>query len=176
VEVVIWRGASTIQVTNSGAKKLFIVDPGSSFSLLQPGVSPNRIRAASVTPIGVTGDELEVTGLQEAFFCNNRSYTHQFCVCFLPTEADGIIGMGFLALVNARLDLEKQELWMLKYRNPDSGPGEWRAWGASGKAKCVALTVFSTSNGDQSRHERQSKFRIGNDMSRKEGSEHPHIV
>jgi hypothetical protein len=41
---------------------------------------------------------------------------------------------------------------------------------------CVALTVFSKLNGHHSRHERESKFRMGDDVPRKEGSEHPHSL
>jgi hypothetical protein len=84
--------------------------------------------------------------------------------------------MGFLAAVNARLDLEKQELRMLKCMNPDTVPGNRRARGAIGKASCVALTVFPKLNGHQSKQERQSKLRINNDMPRKGRSEHPQNV
>jgi hypothetical protein len=55
----------------------------------------------------VTGDELEITGVQEIeFCCNNHNYYHQFYVCSLPKDADGIIGMDFLSMVNAKLDFK----------------------------------------------------------------------
>jgi hypothetical protein len=47
--------------------------------------------------LGVTGNELEIVGVQDIeFWCNNRRYCHPFCVCSLPTNADEIIGMDFL--------------------------------------------------------------------------------
>jgi hypothetical protein len=57
----------------------FIIDTGSNVSLVQPGVSNNKIKAASVTPFGVTNDDSEITGVQEIEFrCKSYNYCHQF--------------------------------------------------------------------------------------------------
>jgi hypothetical protein len=136
-----------VQVTIADAQKLFIVDTGSCVTIIQPCVSPNSIGTANVTPIGVTGDELEVTGVQEVEFrCNDLSDTYQFYVCSLPTEAGGIFGMDFLAAVNAKLHLQKRELRLFKWVNLDTVPGNRQTRGANGKANCVTLTVFPKTN------------------------------
>jgi len=78
-------------------QKSFIVDTGSNVSLIKPGVSNNKIEVDSIIPFGVTGDELEVKGVQRIeFYCNNQKYWHQLYVCSLQTDADGMIGMDFL--------------------------------------------------------------------------------
>ena len=105
-----------------------------------------------MAPFGVTGDELEIKRVQEVeFCCNNRNYQHQFYVCSLPTDADGIVGMDFLAVVSAKLDLEKQELRMLKYKSLDYDFSDRRARGTGRMASCSALTVFSNSDGHKSK-------------------------
>jgi hypothetical protein len=72
----------------------------------------------NLAPLRVTGNELEIVGVQDIeLWCNNRKYCHPFCACSLPTDADGIIGMDFLAALNAKLDLERQQLRMLKCKN-----------------------------------------------------------
>ena len=174
VKVDVWRGAPTIQATVSGVQRLFIVDTGSNVSLIKPGVSRSEIRATNLAPFGVTGNELEVTGVQEVeFSSNNRNYRHQFCVCSLPTDAGGIIGMDFLGIVNAKLDLEKQELRLLKYVHVDHDPLTESAREASGNANRLALTVFAASNGQESGQERKLKVWNGSDRPREEYRQHP---
>jgi hypothetical protein len=60
--------APTIRANISGSQKILLVDNGLSISLIQSGVCYNRIRAASVTPIGVTEDELVIRGVQDLEF------------------------------------------------------------------------------------------------------------
>jgi hypothetical protein len=61
----------------------------------------------------VTGKQLEIQGIQEVtFHLNGREFSHQFCVCSLPTDADGIIGMDFLA-EKVDSNLEKSQLRLL---------------------------------------------------------------
>ena len=152
VKVVTSQGAPTIYATILGDRKAFILDTGSNVSLIKPGVSHNKIRTTSLAPFGVTGDELEIKGEQEVeFCCNNQNYKHQFYVCSLPTDADGIIGMDFLLAVSAKLDLEKQELRMLKYKSLDYDSSDRRARGTGRMASCSALTVFSNSDGHKSK-------------------------
>ena len=72
VKVDIWRVAPNIQPTVSGIQRLFIVDIGSNVSLITPGVSHSEIRATNLAPLVVTGNELEVTGVQEVEFSSNN--------------------------------------------------------------------------------------------------------
>jgi len=177
VKVDIWRGAPTIQAIVLDAQRVFIVDTGSNISLIKPGMSRSEIRATNLAQFGVRGNELEVTGVQEVEFRgNNRNYRHQFYVCSLPTDADGIIGMDFLGIVNAKLDLEKQELRLLKCAHIDHGSLNQALREAGGKANRLALTAFAASNGHESVRERKQEVRKGGDRPREEGRQHPHSV
>ena len=90
---------------------MFIVDTASSISMIQPRVYLNDVSPTNISPFGVTGNQLEIRGMQEVKFqLKRREFCHQFCVCLLPTEADGILGMGFFAHKNAELDLGKLQL------------------------------------------------------------------
>jgi hypothetical protein len=89
-------GASTIQTTISGLHSGLIVDTGFSISLIEPRVCSNEVRPTNLSPFGVTGNELQIIGVQEEeFYLNSKKFRHQFCVCELPTKADGIVGIGF---------------------------------------------------------------------------------
>jgi hypothetical protein len=128
-------------------RKELIVDSGSTISIVKPGTSPNKVTGSSITPFGVTGKELAVTGVQEVeFWCGNVKYSHQFHVCVLPTDADGILGIDFLARVKANLDLQKLELSMLK-RAAEEHAALDRSARRAGEPVCkVAFTVFTTSS------------------------------
>jgi len=81
---------------------MIMIDPGSSVSLIQPGVSASKLNRAIVTPFGVTGDELQVKGDQRVTFTiNGEEFVHVFCVCTITTEADAILGMDLLRKVEA---------------------------------------------------------------------------
>lgn len=83
----------------------------------------------------MTVDELDIEGVQEIEFqLNNRNCCHQFSVCSLPGDADGIIGMDFLLEKNAKLDLEKQELRLFKCSNFNHGSLDWTGPEANGTA------------------------------------------
>jgi len=95
-------GDPTIKAKISGIHRVFVLDTGSGISLIQPGVYSSEIKPTNLSPFGVTGKELEIQRIQEVtFHLNGRKFSHQFCVCSLPTDADGIIGMDFLAEKNA---------------------------------------------------------------------------
>ena len=102
----------------------------------------------NLSPYGVTGNELEVEGMQEVKFrLNNCEFHHQFCVCSLPTEADGILGMDFLSKRDAELNLEKLELRMLKCFKFKHEAANQRRRVVRGKDESRALTVFVTQKG-----------------------------
>jgi hypothetical protein len=97
VKVATQQGAPNIQATILGTQRSFIVDPGSNVSLTKQDISHSRIITTNLAPLGVTGNELEIVGVQDIeCWCNNKKYCHPFSVCSLPTNADEIIGMDFL--------------------------------------------------------------------------------
>jgi len=70
-------------------------------------VCSTEMNRATVTPYGVTGEELRVQGEQRVIFTiHGDTYTHDFCVCMVATEADAILGTDFLLKMDARLDFE----------------------------------------------------------------------
>jgi len=80
-------GAPTIQAKISGIHKVFVLDTGSGISLIQPGVYPSEVKPTNLSPFGVTGKVLEIEGIHEVtFHLNGRKFSHQFCVCSLPTS------------------------------------------------------------------------------------------
>jgi hypothetical protein len=62
------RGAPTVRLHISSSEREFIIDIGSSVSLIRPGVSSSEIKTTSVLPIGLTGDALQMQGGQEIKF------------------------------------------------------------------------------------------------------------
>ena len=91
------HGTHTISLQMEGVSKCVILDTGSNVSIHQPGVSSCDVRVTAQKPHGVTGDLLDIKGLQSASFSlNGRDYTHAFLVCSLPTEAAGLLGTDFL--------------------------------------------------------------------------------
>jgi len=90
-----------------GRPRTILVDTGSSLSLIQPGVCTSIVNSATVTPYGVTGDELRLKGEQRVTFTiKGETYTHDFCLCNVATEADAILGTDFLLKMDTRLDFE----------------------------------------------------------------------
>jgi hypothetical protein len=142
-------GAPTIQVEVSGIQRVFVLDTGSGISLIQPGVYPSEIKPTNLSPFGVTSKELEIQGIQEVTFrLNGREFSHQFCVCSLPTDVDGIIGIDYLTAKKADLNLEKSQLRLLADTKFIHGFESQRTWQVGRKASHGALTVFVRRNGD----------------------------
>jgi hypothetical protein len=95
-----------IRVNMDGHTRKFLVDTGSSLSLIQAGISPVTLTRAEVTPYVVTGDQLNFKGEQDLRYkINGQMYSHSFCVCALTTDADAIVGTDFLRKVEAKIDL-----------------------------------------------------------------------
>jgi hypothetical protein len=98
-------GTPTVEVEIAGTRKDFVLDTGSGIPLIQPGVYPTEVKPSNVSPFGVTGKELEIKGVQDVpFYLGCNTFSHQICVCSLPTEADGILGVDFLAGKKADLN------------------------------------------------------------------------
>jgi len=106
-----------------GEVRVLIIDTGSNISILQRGVSKSEVRLNDMRPYGVTGETLDVKGRQAvSFVLGGREFNHQFLVCSLLTEAEGLLGMDFLKESGAVADLEckKRHLQTL-----ESAPSEW---------------------------------------------------
>ena len=59
----------------------------------------------------MTGEALDVKGLQKVTFLQNRrEYTHTFLVCSLPTEAAGPLGTDFLEKLGAVIDFRSRKM------------------------------------------------------------------
>ena len=109
------NGAPTIRVVIEGCPRIFLIDMGSSISLISPGVCSTPVDHARVIPYGVTGDELQVKGEKLVHFkINCETYSHNFSVCTLSTEADAKLGMDFLRGMDVELDLKLGKLWLGK--------------------------------------------------------------
>lgn len=143
-----------IRAEIQGASTQFTVDTGSSVSLIQPDMCTNPINRTIISPFGVTGAELDIKGEQlMTLDVNTNTYSNKSLGCPLPTKADGIIGMDFLMEIDARLDVNKGELWLAKFLIQDHGSQGETAREASGTGNPLALTIFSTTDS----HDRRNK-------------------
>ena len=115
----------------------------------------------------MTGDELDILGEQDIqFSLNNWNCGHTFCVCSLPTEANGILGMDFLLETNASLDIGRQELRLQKRPMSNRASLSRRTRGANGEADNAALTVFPNRDRKQRRGKRTPKPRSKGEWER----------
>jgi hypothetical protein len=85
-------GTPTVDVEIAGTRREFVLDTRSGISLIQPGVYSTEIKPTNLSPFGVPGKEQEIKGVQDVLFhLGGNKFSHQFCVCSLPTEANGIL-------------------------------------------------------------------------------------
>jgi hypothetical protein len=152
-------GTPTINVEIAGTRREFVLDTGSGISLIQPGVYSSEVKPTNLSPFGVTGKELEIKGVQDVqFHLGGKPISHQFCVCSLQTEADGILGVDFLAGKKADLNLEKLQLKLLSGTERSKGVESQRTRQVKGKTSHGGLTVFLRQKGESSREEPVAKF------------------
>jgi len=164
----LWRSKPTVWVNIRGISREFIVDSGSNVSLIQPGICRSEVRPSNTTSFGVTGDVLDILGKQDVqFSVNIWNYGHTFCVCSLPKEADGILGMDFLSEMNASLDVGRQELRLRKRPMSNRGFVSRRTRRANSETDYAALTVFPNRDCKQRRSERTPKPRSKAERERK---------
>jgi hypothetical protein len=96
VSVALEQGTTSISVQIEGELRVLIIDTGSNISILQPGISKSVVRHTDMPPYGVTEKTLDVKGRQAvSFVLGGREFNHQFLVCSLLTEAEGLLGMDF---------------------------------------------------------------------------------
>jgi hypothetical protein len=137
------NGAPVVKAVIEGRPCIILVDTGSCTSLIQPDVCSAELNRTSVTPFGVTGDELRVKGKQMATFTINwETYNHEFCVCNVATDADAIVGTDFWMKMDAHLDFEKGKLRLKRSERLDQYPSTGGRYGSRGTAARAALTVL----------------------------------
>jgi hypothetical protein len=115
-------GTPTVEVEIADTRGEFVLDTWSGISLIQPGVYSTKVKHTNVSPFGVIGKELEIKGVQDVLFhLGGKKFSRQFCVCSLPTGADGILGTDFLAGRKADLNLENLQLRLLSVTEQSNG-------------------------------------------------------
>jgi hypothetical protein len=166
------NGEPVIRVRMLGRERHLIVDTGSSISLVQPGIWSSKLTRTNVTPFGVTGDGLNILGEQLLTLeVGDWRYSHRFCVCSLPTQTDGIIGLDMLESLGAHVDLENRQLLLLdaaEHRRSSLTMGADREQAADIRA---SLIVFS--NSDKSGTENRRVKTTGADATIATTSEDP---
>ena len=131
-----------------GRFRTVLLDTGSSISLIQPGVCSTEMNRATVTPYGVTGEELRVQGEQRVIFTiNGETYAHDFCVCKVATEADAILGTDFLLKMDARLDFANGKFCLKRADKVGHDHLKREHYESQGTAARAALTVFPHKDG-----------------------------
>jgi hypothetical protein len=91
-------------------------------SILQPGVSRSDIGVTAIKPYGVTGENLDIRGRQSvAFTVGKREYRHEFLVCPLPTQADGLLETDFLDEAGAVMDLDSMNVSLASEARQEGG-------------------------------------------------------
>jgi hypothetical protein len=127
-----------------GSSATFILDTGSSISLIQLGVHPNKVEVTEVVPISVTGDKLAIVGQQEVGFSLQQCYfCHRFQVCQLPTDTHGILRTDFLMKTRAHLNLERSELKLTPHFTPSSSTRNSRIRNSASDLDEFTSTIFS---------------------------------
>jgi hypothetical protein len=104
-------GAPTVTVLLEGVVRRFIIDTGSSITLIQPGISRAKITRTDIAPIGITGKFLPVKREQYiGFTIAGKAVRQRVGVCALPTEAEGLLGTDFMKANDVRVDVANHRL------------------------------------------------------------------
>jgi hypothetical protein len=136
------NGAAAVRALIGGRPCIILVDTGSCTSLIHPNVCSAELKRASVTPFGVTGDELRVKGEQMVTFTvSGETYNHEFCVCKVVTDADAILGTDFFRKMDAHLDFERGKLRLKRAERLDEDPSTGGRYGSRGTAARAALSL-----------------------------------
>jgi hypothetical protein len=126
-----------------GATKEFIVDSGSGVSLIKPGVYHSDRKPSATTLFRSDGGRARGYGRTGVrFSVNNCDYRHTFCVCYLPTDADGIFGTRFLARANASLDTGRLVHRLRKSPIANRGPTYRKRNEVNSEADRATRTIF----------------------------------
>jgi hypothetical protein len=102
-------------------------------------------REVNVSPIGITGANLCIEGEQVVeFSLHDRTFRHPFYVCFLPMDADGLVGMDLLMKLKAQLDLDSLTFEVRQRTKPVQESDDY---GPTRRANHMAFTVFMVQGG-----------------------------
>ena len=77
-------GTPTVRLDIAGFYRVFIIDTGSSISLIQPQVSSSPGEPTRLAPFGVTGSELQIQGTQRVDFRVNDKIQPPVLCLFTP--------------------------------------------------------------------------------------------
>jgi hypothetical protein len=111
VPIIMDHTTPTVLVQIQGVKRTLILDSGSCCSVLQPGLADEPMGCTEFVPFGVTGKNLDVKGEQSIkFLMGSVTFSLNFVVCKLPTNAAGILGINFLLPRRAKLNCEDRTL------------------------------------------------------------------
>jgi hypothetical protein len=150
----------TVDAEIAATRREFVLDTGTGISLIQHGIYSTEVKPTNVSPFGVTGKELEIKGVQDVlFYLGGQKFSHQFCVCSLPTEAGGILGVDCLAGEKSDLNLEKSQLRLLSGTERSHGFESQTTRQVKGKTSRGVFTVFLRRNVEGSREEPVAKVR-----------------
>jgi hypothetical protein len=99
-----------------------LVDSGASLSILKEGISNTEIFPTEQAAKGVTGNLLEILGIQNAEFkLGKTKFCFEFVTAPLDVEYSGVLGVDILKYMEARVDLRTNELVVGKTRYPLRG-------------------------------------------------------
>jgi len=162
------QGTPTVRVEIEGMPRSLIIDTGSNVSILQPGMSRRDVSVTTTRPHGVTGEVLDIKGLQSVTFTlNGREFTHAFPVRALPAEAAGLLGTDFFQKAGAVIDFECSQLSL-------TGIGTVPCVLSVLHAGHAALTIFTESKAGRSSQLSQKYARRAPDQV--PASPHPEIT
>jgi len=153
VSIVLEQGTSTVRVEIEGMPRSLIIDTGSNVSIFQPGMSRREISVTTTKPYGVTGEVLDIKGLQSVTFTlNRREFTNAFPVCAHPADAAGLLGTDFFEKAGAIIDFECSKMSL-------TGIGDVPCVLSVPHAGHAALTIFTESKAEQSSQLSQKEAR-----------------
>ena len=100
-----------MKIKVEGNDYLFVVDTGAAISFVKPDKFKARIKSDKFSARGVTGNELKLIGKQTVLVTlGETQVAHMFWVSEIGTPGDGILGVDFLQLVGASVDLDAGHL------------------------------------------------------------------
>jgi hypothetical protein len=95
-----------LEVQVEGELQQFLIDSGTSLSLVKPGVSRAEVKPTDLAARGITGTKSKSLGVQDIKIkLGNRTYTHEFLMTPLNVEYSGVLGLDILRQMEDKVDL-----------------------------------------------------------------------
>jgi hypothetical protein len=106
-----------LQVEVEGQHNQFLIDSGTSLSIVMPGVDQAEVNPTNTAPRGITGTKLKSLGSQRiGIKLGNRVYSHEYVVTPLDVEYSGLLGVDNLRLTLKRPNQRAETLQNYKAR------------------------------------------------------------